>query len=89
MAIVLDEYGGTSGLVTMEDMVEEIVGDIEDEYDEEEDEIQVIQEDEYVVDGSIQKISTLIYLITPRNVEIQNDIEKAQYRSKLSFSWMK
>ncbi len=43
----------------------------------------------YVVDGSIQKISTLIYLITPKSVEIQNDIEKAQYRSKLSFSWMK
>ena len=43
----------------------------------------------YVIDGSMQKISSLIYLITPRNVEIQNDIEKAQYRSKLSFSWMK
>ena len=43
----------------------------------------------YVVEGSIQKISTLIYLITPKSVEIQNDIEKAQYRSKLSFSWMK
>lgn len=43
----------------------------------------------YVVDGSIQKISTLIYLITPKSVEIQNDIEKAQYRNKLSFSWMK
>lgn len=43
----------------------------------------------YVIDGSIQKISTLIYLITPKSVEIQNDIEKAQYRNKLSFSWMK
>ena len=43
----------------------------------------------FVVDGSIQKISTLIYLITPKSVEIQNDIEKAQYRNKLSFSWMK
>ena len=43
----------------------------------------------YVIDGNIQKISTLIYLITPKSVEIQNDIEKAQYRSKLSFSWMK
>ena len=43
----------------------------------------------FVVDGSIQKISTLIYLITPKSVEIQNDIEKSQYRSKLSFSWMK
>lgn len=43
----------------------------------------------YVTEGSIQKISTLIYLITPKSVEIQNDIEKAQYRNKLSFSWMK
>ena len=43
----------------------------------------------FVTEGSIQKISTLIYLITPKSVEIQNDIEKAQYRSKLSFSWMK
>ena len=43
----------------------------------------------YVIDGSMQKISSLIYLITPKNVEIQNDIEKAQYRSKLPFSWMK
>lgn len=62
MAIVVDEYGGTSGLITIEDLVEVIVGDIEDEYDDEDDDIIVIKEDEYVVQGSA-KISDINELI--------------------------
>ena len=53
MTIVLDEYGALSGLITMEDLVEEIVGEIRDEYDEdEEDEIQHISENEFILLGS-------------------------------------
>lgn len=62
MAVVLDEYGGTVGLITIEDLVEEIVGDIEDEYDEEKHPIDVISDNEYVIDGSLRlhDISDLI-----------------------------
>jgi magnesium and cobalt transporter len=51
MAIVVDEYGGVSGLVTIEDVIEEIVGEIEDEFDVPEEPIEQVDEDTYRVDG--------------------------------------
>jgi len=62
MAIVVDEYGGTSGLITMEDVLESIVGSIQDEFDDEEEEISIVSDNCFTVDGttSIDEISDLL-----------------------------
>ncbi len=53
LAVVVDEYGGTAGVVTIEDILEEIVGEIQDEYDRETPPFEVISEDEVIVDGRL------------------------------------
>lgn len=68
MAIVLDEYGGTSGIITIEDLIEEIVGDINDEFDGEHDEeIRKVADNKYIIDAmlSIERINEEIGLNIP------------------------
>ncbi len=67
MAIVVDEYGGTQGLVTLEDVLEEIVGDINDEYDEEEATYKRLPDDTYVFDG--KTLLTDFFRVTGLNEE--------------------
>lgn len=73
-AIVLDEYGSTAGLVTMEDLIEEIIGDIRDEFDEDEDEmIRQVGDMEYEIDGSTK--------LDDINDKLGTEIESEEYDS--------
>lgn len=72
MAIVVDEFGGTQGLVTLEDVLEEIVGDINDEYDEEEVTYKRLPDDTYVFEG--KTLLTDFFRITGLDEEYFDDV---------------
>ena len=74
IAIVLDEYGEPSGLITLEDLLEEIVGEIHDEYDEnEEDFVKKVNDLEYIVEGSLN--------LDDLNDRLNLDLESEDYDS--------
>ena len=67
MAVVVDEYGGTSGIITMEDLIESILGNIQDEFDNEDDEISQVNDNTFTIDGitSIYEVSDLLDIELP------------------------
>lgn len=71
LSLLFDEYGGFSGIVTLEDLIEEIVGDIEDEYDLEEKPIKKIDDNNYIVKGSLS--------INDFNEEFELDLDEGDY----------
>ncbi len=73
MIVVADEYGGTAGIVTMQDLVEEIFGNIGDEYEEIVDEIQQVAPGEYIIDG-LTRLSVI-------NDELGTDMESEHYET--------
>ena len=74
IAIVIDEFGGMSGVITLEDVLEEIFGDVQDEFDEEENDIKKVGENKYIVNGLLRIDEFFTYFNIQQH---EDDIETA------------
>ena len=76
MAIVIDEFGGTSGLITLEDVLEEIIGEVQDEFDEEEElNIEKVGEDTYIANGMMRIDEFVEYFDLDESQFEEDDVE--------------
>ncbi len=77
MAVVVDEYGGTAGLITLEDVLEEIIGEVQDEFDEEEEEVNIheLGDNKYIANAMMRTDELAEYFEMDTNIFEEDDVE--------------